>query len=106
MDAQPVTIRLSLDVSLEDRGDHWAALIEQIGTRVYAEDEQAAWKRANELVNFMVSSFQKHATLDDFRKYLDRHSIQHSVEIVGAENVRSARPSRRYRLEQPLAFAV
>ena len=105
MNAQTANIRLSLDVSLEDRGDHWAALIEQIGTRVYAEDEQSVWKRANEMVEFMVSSFHKHATLDDFRKYLDRHGIQHSVEITGAENVRP-RPSRRYRLEQPLAFAV
>ena len=105
MDARPAKIRMTFDVSLEDRGDHWAALIEQIGTRVYAKDEQAALKRAGELMDFAAKSILEHATLDELRKYLDRHDIQHSVEIATAEVSKPARP-RRYRLEQPLAFAV
>ncbi len=105
MSAQTAKIRLSFDVSLEDRGDHWAALIEQIGTRVYAKNEQAALKRAGEMVEFMGKSLSEHVTLDDVRKYLDRHGVWYSVEITDSENPRVGRP-RRYRLEQPLAFAV
>ena len=103
MSSQNFNIRLSFDILLEDRGDHWAALIEQIGTRVYAEDEQAALRRAGEMIEFMVSSFSEHATLDDFRKYLDNHGVQHSIEALGAESLRPSRP-RRYRREGAFAF--
>ena len=44
MNAQAFNIRLSYDVSLEDRDDHWAALIEQIGTTVYAQDKQGRFE--------------------------------------------------------------
>ena len=104
MNSQTVNVRLSYDVSLEDRGDHWAALIEQIGTTVYAQNEQAALRRADEMIEFMVSSFSKHATLDDFRKYLDNHGVKHSIEVVGSESARPFRP-QRYRREDAFAFA-
>ena len=105
MNAQTVNIRLSYDVSLQDRGDHWAALIEQIGTTVYAPDKHAALQRADEMVEFVVSSFNKHATLDDFRKYLDNHGIQHTViEATGAEGYGLAW-FRPYRREGAFAFA-
>ena len=105
MNAQTVNIRLSYDVYLQDRGDHWAALIEQIGATVYASDKQAALQRADEMVEFVVSSFNEHATFDDFRKYLDNRGIQHTVtEAVSAEN-----PNlgwfRPYRREGAFAFA-
>jgi hypothetical protein len=103
MSSQTVNIRLSFDILLEDRGDHWAALIEQIGTRVYGDDEQAASRRAGEMIQFMVSSFSEHATLDNFRKYLDNHGVQHSIEVIGSESTRPARP-RRYRREDAFAF--
>ena len=104
MSSQAVNIKLSFDVSLENRGDHWAALIEQIGTTVYAESEQAALKRADEMVGFMASCFQKHSTLTNFRQYLDKRGIQHSVEVSNAPNSGYA-PLRRYRREEAFAFA-
>ena len=105
MNAQAFNIRLSYDVSLEDRGNHWAAFIEQIGTTVYAQDKQAALKRADEMVEFIVASFNEHGTLDDFRRYLDNHGIQHTItEAAGVEN-----PNlgwfRPYRREGAFAFA-
>jgi hypothetical protein len=105
MNAQSFNIRLSYDVSLQDRGDHWAAIVEQIGTTVYAQDEQAALKRADEMVQFIVSSFNKYATLDDFREYMDSHGLQHTItKAVGAENYDLGWFSP-YRREGAFAFA-
>ena len=104
MSSQAVNIKVSFDVSLENRGDHWAALIEQTGTTVYAESEQAALKRADEMIGFMASCFEKHSTLSDFRQYLDKRGIQHSVEMADAPNGGYA-PLRRYRREEAIAFA-
>ena len=104
MNAPTVNIRLSYDVSLQDRGDHWAALIEQIGTTVYAADKQVALQRADEMVEFVVSSFNKHATLDDFRKYLDSHGIQHTISTVTGPESYSLAWFRPYRRESDFAF--
>ena len=105
MNTQSFSIRMSYDVSLQDRGDHWAATIEEIGTTVYARDEQDAMKRADEMVEFIVSSFKKHATLDDFRRFMDNHGIQHSI----SESVTTEEPNlkwfRPYRREGSFAFA-
>ena len=104
MSSQAVNIKLSLDVSLENRGDHWAALIEQTGVTVYADSEQAAIKRADEMIGFMASCFQKHSTLSNFRQYLDKRGIQHSVETANTPSSGYA-PLRRYRREEAVAFA-
>ena len=79
-------------------------MIEQIGTTVYAPDRQAALQRADEMVEFVVSSFNKHATLGDFRKYLDNHGIQHTIsEVAGAESY-DLSWFRPYRREGDFAF--
>ena len=73
MSAINASLKITFDVLTDDRGDHWAALVEQIGTYVYGDDEASALKRADELIEFLVDSFRDNSTFQQFREYLDSH---------------------------------
>ena len=73
-------ITISIDVSAEDRGDHWAACVEQLGITVYGDSMQAAVNRVDQMLNFIADTYQKHYTVDAFREYLDSHGVQHTIQ--------------------------
>ncbi|MDA1129273.1 MAG: hypothetical protein O2913_11330 [Chloroflexi bacterium] len=99
------SVNVTFDLLLDDRGGHWAALIEQLGTTVYADTEEAVFDRAGEMIQFVVSSFREHSTLQDFRRYLDIRGVQHSVTIHDLRRDRPY-PPRRYRREESFAFST
>ena len=72
------TVRISFtaDVSLEDRGDHWAAYIEPLGMTVYGDTEDAAKDRAYQAMNFFLNNFGSGSDgIQKVRRYLDFHGV-------------------------------
>ena len=97
--ANPI-VTVSVDLIIEERGDHWAGVLEQLGITVYGDSEKAAMDRVGQMLDFVAGAFQKHHTLEDFRAYLDAHGVQHSVTTPS-----TAPTVRRYRREEVLSFA-
>ena len=57
------------------------------------------------MVGFIVASFNEHATLDDFRRYLDNHGIQHTITEAAGTETSNLGWFRPYRREGAFAFA-
>ena len=73
-------LSFTANVSIEDRGDYWAAYIEPLGMTVYGDTESAAMGRVVQAMDFFKNEF---ATGNDgvqkLRAYLDAHGVPSCV---------------------------
>ena len=93
------TINFDVQVSLENRGDYWAAYIEPPGTTVYGDTAAAARDQVDAAVKFFVSSMVDEIGVERFRRYLDSHGVQNSVIVPNGKPV-------RIRQTLPVSFPV
>lgn len=88
--ARITRIDVTVNVSVEDRGDYWAAYIEPLGMTVYGDTKAAAIDRVDTAMNF----FTKHYAKGDVQKvidYLKRHGVPSQViysDMVEDDEVR------------------
>ena len=66
-----------VDVRLEDRGDHWAGWIEQMGTFVYGKDIDEVKARAKLAMQEVARYFGK---ADAFSAYLRRKGVPRTTD--------------------------
>ena len=71
-----VTVHFDAEVSLEDRGDYWAALIKPLGMWVYGDTREGVERRVKEGIDF----FLKYTP--DVPQYLAYHGVPHHVNYI------------------------
>lgn len=98
---QTATINFDAQVSLEQRGERWAAYIEPPGATVYGDTEAAARARVDEALDFFVASLVDEIGLERFRRYLDAHGVGNSVVVSNPNG-----PSDKMRETRPVSFPV
>ena len=101
MSTVDASVKITIDFVPQYRGDHWAVLIDQLGITVYGSSQEDALGCADQMMDFVVKTFNAHSTLDDFRRYLDAHDVQHSILVHDL----NALTPQRYRREEVFAFA-
>lgn len=102
--AKGARIAFTADVSLEDRGDYWAAYIEPTGMTVYGDTKAAAIARADQAMGF----FTKHYAdgdhgLQKIRAYLDWHGVPSLVTYPDAPNTPKDYGIKR--IQYPVSFS-
>ncbi len=97
-----VWVDVSITISSEDRGDHHAAWIDGIGTTVYAENYPDAFKRAEQMMDFIFGCFYDNTkeSMEQFCAFLDNHNIKYS--IVDEDDAASNSPRQ---VQKAFAFA-
>ena len=70
------TVSFDTTVSLEDRGDYWAARIDPVCMFAYADTADGARQRAREMMDFWLKN------TPDIRPYLDSHQIPYTVNYA------------------------
>lgn len=98
-------LSFTLDVLIENRGDHWEAYIEPLGMTVYGDTEVAAKARVFQAMDFLKKYF---ATKDDgmqsFKAYLDAHGVSSRVTTDAVQ--RDAVTRIQYPMDIPLEVAA
>ena len=93
------TINFDVQVSLENRGDYWAAYIEPPAVTVYADTEDAVRERINTPLDFFMEHFgADYDGVMRLRRYLDAHGVPSCV----VENP----PVRPIRFRRPVTFPM
>ena len=78
--ARSARIAFTANVSLEDRGDYWAAYIEPSGMTVYGDTKAAAIDRVDQALDFFMKNYAKGDDgLQKIRAYLDWHGVPSRV---------------------------
>ena len=78
--ARSARIAFTVNVSLEDRGDYWAAYIEPSGMTVYGDTKAAAIDRVDQALDFFMKNYAKGDDgLQKLRAYLDWHGVPSRV---------------------------
>lgn len=72
-----IGVSFSVDVTAYDRGTHWAGMIEQIGTYVYADTMDALREKVSETVDFLVRCFESR---EEMVAYFDRRGILYTMQ--------------------------
>ncbi len=85
MSSNMTVVKVAIHKTLEDRGDYWAARLEGLAVTAYGDSQEAAAAASDKMLDFIVKTFKDNYSLDDFRGYLDRHRVSHSVSYVGDE---------------------
>ena len=73
-------ITMPIQVAVNGSDNQWEGFVEGIGVTVYGDSEDAIQNRTEELISFIVSTYQKYYTFDDFCAYLDKHHINYSTD--------------------------
>ena len=76
------TVEIIFDarVSLENRGDHWAAYVEPLGITVYGDTRAEAENRVQQAINFFVKRFGSgDEGVQKIRNYLDSHGVPNTI---------------------------
>lgn len=102
--AKAAKIAFTADVSVEDRGDYWAAYIEPTGMTVYGDTKAAAIDRVEQAMDF----FTKHYAVGDdglqkLRAYLDWHGVPSLVTYSDAPN--APKYDGINRIKYPVSFS-
>ena len=96
---QSATVSFDVQVTLKDRGDHWAAYIEPPGMTVYGPTEDAVDARVDDAIEFFKRHFRDDPDgVTKLRQYLDAHGVP-NVVTGGNE----ARPMR---LRRPVSLLM
>lgn len=78
--ARSARIAFTVNVSLEDRGDHWAAYMEPPGMTVYGDTKAAAIDRVDQALDFFMEDYADGDDgLQKLRAYLDWHNVPSRV---------------------------
>lgn len=88
-----IGVSFSVDVTAYDRGTHWAGMIEQIGTYVYADTFEGLRPRADEVVRLLTRSFESR---EEMITYFSRRGIDYHVVSSGEGRL----PPRRISIQQ------
>ena len=85
-----------VDVRLDDRGDHWAGRIEQMGTVVYGADIDEVKARVKLVMREVARYFPK---ANDLSAYLHLKGILHTIDRANA-------PKHLLRIEEQIELAA
>ena len=73
-------LRFTVNFSVEDRGDYWAAYIEPPGMTVYGDTESAVMGRVIQAMDSFMNEFPTgNDGVQQLRAYLDAHGVPSSV---------------------------
>lgn len=96
-----VLLSFTVKVSVEDRGDYWAAYIEPPGMTVYGDTESAVMGRVIQAMDSFKNEF---ATGNDgvqqLRAYLDAHDVPSRVTIGEVQDAAATR------IQRPMDFQL
>lgn len=100
-------ISFTLDVLIEDRGDHWEAYIEPLGMTVYGDTESAANARVFQAMDFLKGYFAtKNDGMQSFKAYLDAHGVPSHVTTDAVQNGAATRIHYLIPMDIPLEVAA
>ena len=88
-------IQIAYKIITEDRDDHWAAQIGELGTTVYGATEEEAIMQVHGMMDFVVSTFKDRYSLDDFLAFLAKHGVEHLV-LEDEQSDEPAEPQMRW----------
>ena len=107
MNQGTVLFSFTINVSVEDRGDYWAAYIEPLGMTVYGDTESDAMGRVIQAMEFFKDYF---ATGSDgvqrFRAYLDAHGVPVTTDVVHDDAVTHVQHPATTRIHYPMDFQL
>ncbi len=73
-------IKITLTHIVQDRGDYWAVLLEELGMTAYGRDRDSAIAKAEEIVDDLFESFESEP--DPFaacKEFMDAHGVDYSL---------------------------
>ena len=77
--ATPIGVRIKMVVFPEEREGHWAALMGKFRITVYGDSEEAVYKRAQDMLDFIVSRFLTAYGPADLCAYLDKRGVEYDL---------------------------
>ena len=78
-DADRIGIRISTDISMQDRGDHWAARIDPLCIIGYGDTKKAAHDRVNWMLSTGINILSDQGGLDAVKSYLDGRGAKYEI---------------------------
>ena len=100
--ARGARIAFTANVSLEDRGDYWAAYIKPSGMTVYGDTKAAAIDRADQALDFFMEDYADGDDgLQKLRAYLDWHNVPSLVTYPDKSDDNGIR-----RIQYPVSFSL
>ena len=102
-------LSFTVKVSVEDRGDYWAAYMEPPGMTVYGDTESAVMGRAIQAMDSFQNEFASGSDgLRQIRAYLDAHNVPSSVATDAVQD--DAAPRVQYpavaHIQRPMDFPL
>ena len=80
-------ISFTVNFTVEDRGDYWAAYMEPPGMTVYGDTESAVMSRAIQAMDSFKNEFATDGDgLQQIRAYLDAHDVPSSVTTAAVKD--------------------
>ena len=71
-------VLMSITLETENRDDHWACFVPELGFTVYGETRIAAEHEVNHALEALLGSF--YGDLDAIARYLERYDVAHSIQ--------------------------
>lgn len=97
----------NVDVSLEDRGDCWAAYLEPPGMTVYGDTESAIMGRVIQALDSFLNEFAAEIDgVQEFRAYLDAHGVPSLVTTDAVQDDAARRMEYSMSMDCSFAFAA
>ena len=105
--AKTARIAFTVNVSLEDRGDYWAAYMEPPGMTVYGDTKAAAIDRVDTAMDFFTKHYADGADgLQNIRAYLDWHDVPSLVTYPDTPNTPKDYGIKRIKYPVSFSFAA
>lgn len=85
-------LSFTVKVSVEDRGDYWAAYIEPPGMTVYGDTESAVMGRVIQAMDSFKNEFAADSDgMQQLRAYLDAHGVESRVTTAAVQDYAATR---------------
>ncbi len=79
-----VFIEACVEISLEDRGDHWAAHLKGLDATAYGDDKQGALASAEAMIDLVLESFDDLPDpAESARQYFTSHGVKCTITFEG-----------------------
>ena len=85
-------IGMNVKVVVEKREDHYAAIVQPLGIRVYASTEAQALVRADYALTFLCEASADFG-LPSLQAYLDKHGVEYTIDPVRGDSDSAAHNS-------------
>ena len=95
-------VLMNITLEAEDRGDHWACFVPELGFTVYGRTHDDAEHEVNQALAALLGSF--HGDLNGIARYLTRYNVLYSIHHeVEPEPASSGIVTRQVQIEVPIA---